>query len=795
MKFGFISKLCATGLALVTAGPLTLTQAAAPNVTLVENGRPKAVIRVSAGLMGDDVQLPTDATYTEQRAEAERRRLRESVRDLVYYLRAISGAELDVEEGLAPDNDTRLPMYVGNLAREVFGPPKLTYPYEQGWRLVIDSKGIGMIGESDLAASYALYEILHRLGCRWYMPGDLGECIPQKNTTVKLPIADDSATPSTVYRGIWAPPSFETLEGSRVRLNTSEPFTRRNRQGGLPLWATHGLARYIPDEELKANPEWRAIIGGKRHAKKLIWSKPEVAEAMVRGIIARLDKDYQPVIALAPADGIGWDESEDPAHDAGDWDPMANMMSKTDRFLVLCNRIAEGVTKTYPDVRFAVLIYVDYTRAPVREPVHPALIPYIAPILYNRMHPMKWENHPTASEQLALVKGWQNATDNLAYYWYGYNLSETWSPNPMITWWGQDLPILFGANVKYPYWFPETMSNFETSWLGLNLGMRLSWDASLNPDALVEEFISTFYGAAADPMREYWHHIDQAWVQAPEYSGAAWGFRRRFTPEVMKKARQYMNKALAMSSTPMELRRVTMADESLQQFERFMDIEEKVAAGTFHNLDQKADVWTETRKKLSAQYQENNAFYERWTYRIEWVEKPHLNVARDAARIAEQFTLLTPDPLKAWRFMPDPDNAAEAQGWLAPDHDDSAWRTTDTTLDTWSYLGFHNYFGKMVYRTSVAIPEIPEGKRVYLWLSRSTGRMQLFVNGELVSWRAPGGDTHESYGRYATPTSFDITETIRFGKKNMLAFLCERQGLDELGVGGLLGPVVLYRDN
>ena len=106
-----------------------------------------------------------------------------------------------------------------------------------------------------------------------------------------------------------------------------------------------------------------------------------------------------------------------------------------------------------------------------------------------------------------------------------------------------------------------------------------------------------------------------------------------------------------------------------------------------------------------------------------------------------------------------------------------------------------NYFGKMVYRTSVAIPKVPDGKRVYLWLSRSAGEMQLFVNGKTVPWRTPEGDPRESYSRYATPTSFDITETIRSGKKNTLGFLCERQGLDELGVGGLLGPVVLYRDN
>ncbi len=762
-------------------------------IVIVDHHRPKSVIRVPAGLMAEDVQPAQDASYDQRRREAERRRLRESVRDLAHYLRVISRAELDIEEGRPAPDDTRLPLYVGELARDVFGAPTVHYPYDQGWRLVIGADGIGMIGESDLAASYALYEVLHRLGCRWYMPGDLGECIPRMRT-VKLEPGDESRTPSTVYRGLWNPQSFFTFPGSRVRFNSADPFTRRNRQGGLPLWAGHGLAGYIPKEEREANPEWFAVINGKRHKSKLIWSKPEVADAMVRGIIARLDHEYQPVICLAPTDGIGWDESKDPAFDADDWDPVANMMSKTDRFLVLCNRIAEGVTKKHPDVRFAVLIYVDYTRAPVREPVHPALIPYLAPIFYNRMHPMDWPDHPTGVEQLKLVREWQQASRHLAYYWYGYNLSETWAPNPMITMWGRDLPILFDAQVKYPYWFPETVANFETSWIGLNLGMRLSWDASQTPDSLVNELITTFYGAASAPMRQYWHHIDQAWVDVPDYAGAAWGYRRRFTPDVMQKARQLMDEACAACKTAMEARRVAMADESLRQFERFMDMEEKLASGQFRKLDQIADTWWGMARGLSERYQKNSAFYEPFGYRYDWVKWPHWDIARHAAQLESEFTILTRTPISEWRIMVDSNSVAKTEGWLNPGYDDSAWRRTDATKDTWSHIGYHNYFGSMVYRTTVHTPRVPEGKRVHLWLSRASGEMTLVVNGIHVPWQTPDGKTEEAYQAYAKATSFDITDAIRPGEENTLAFLCTRRWFDEVGVGGLLGPVVLYRD-
>ena len=270
-------------------------QAANNEVLLVEKGQARAVVCVPAGLMAEDATLPKDAVYIDQSDEIQRRRLRDSVHDLVHYVEEMSGAKLDLLEGLVPASEKRLPIYVGSLATEVFGPTAKSYPYQQGWRLVVSDKGIGLIGESDLAVSYALYEVLHRFGCRWYMPGELGECIPQ-SATLALTACDLSTTPSTVWRGLWRPSTRSTLgRGFRLPLNTNESFNRRNRQGGLPLWAAHNLEHLITAEQREAHPEWRAIIKGQPHPVKLKWTRPEVAETIAKNLIAKLDKEYQPL--------------------------------------------------------------------------------------------------------------------------------------------------------------------------------------------------------------------------------------------------------------------------------------------------------------------------------------------------------------------------------------------------------------------------------------------------------------------------------------------------------------------
>src|SRR4029079_6883994 len=99
---------------------------------------------------------------------------------------------------------------------------------------------------------------------------------------------------------------------------------------------------------------------------------------------------------------------------------------------------------------------------------------------------------------------------------------------------------------------------------------------------------------------------------------------------------------------------------------------------------------------------------------------------KDAARIARDFTLLTPT-LRKWKWKQDREKKGEAAGWAGPSHDDRAWKSTDVAVDTWSALGLHNYMGAVWYRISVKVPAIPAGKKVYLWVGSTDGSVKVFV--------------------------------------------------------------------
>ena len=752
-------------------------------LTIVEEGRAKTAIFVPARLMDDASKNPELAgAWQSLKPEDLRRRLRESVQDFAAVLERMSGAKIDIIPGKPMADDKRIPILIGELAGEHFGKPQKTYPYGQGFRIVVNAQGVGLAGESDLGTSYALYTLLDQLGCRWYMPGPMGEVLPSTKT-IAVPEQDLSTGPYTIYRGLW----FTTNE-----------FSRRNRLGGMQLAAGHALEATVPKELRKSNPEIRAIVDGKPHDFRVKWTHPLVAQAIADSILTRRAKDpLQLTFSLSPDDGLGWDESDDAKHDAGDFDPSIQVISKTDRLLVLANRVGAAVAAKHPEVRLGLLAYADYTRPPLREKVHPIVVPQIAPITYSRAHLMSDDGEPNNKALRNIVEGWGKAAPATSYYFYGWFLAEPSAPNPLIAKWGSDIPYIYHQG-NCRYWQPETQPNFESCLHAHHLGIRLAWDPTQKPAAIIDELHRKFYGAAARPMADYWHFIDDVWTKTPEYSGCGFGYLRRWTPTRMQTARTLLDAGASAAKTTREKERVELANESLRLFERFMKLRHDQAEGRFANLAADAETWRIQIAAAAERYKEQLTFtktnYAPKTLAANYFVQFYEQTYKDASHIAKEFDVLTTPPLRQWQYRPDPDKKGETQGWMKRDHDDAAWRKTDVCIDTWSALGQHNYMGALWYRATVKAPALPAGKKIYLWIGATDGRVKVWVNGKHVPYRNAKKEHADTFSGYCQPASFDVTAALKAGDDNQISLLCTREFINELGTGGLLAPVVLYRE-
>jgi len=803
---------------VVALGPVA--EGLAGGVQLAEKGRAQCVIVAPAGWAAD-AEIPEELpSQAKNLLKARKILLRDSIQDLALYLGKMSGTTVEIVEDL-PAGEKRVPIHVGGKAQKVFGPVGISRAGLYGFRVVADpTRGIGLYGESDYGTSYAIYELLHRLGCRWFMPTDLGEVVPSARS-LAVPEMDDKLAPATAQRGMW---------------HGGAEFLRRNRlsrDSSDIVWLVSGdgsLERMFKKEDLEAHPEWRALgADGKPHHVALRLTHPGVADYLATKILAELDNVYEtlekaglrPGYALTPFDGqVPTEDPFERPHDPEPriWEPAAGRWSVTDRCMLLHNRIAEKVRAKYPKVAFGDLAYVNKMYPPAKQPVPEDFHITIAPIDFNRHHPMDWPDHPNEYWVRDLVQGWSKKGANLSAYWYGINLAELSAPCPFITKWGTDVRLLVENNLSG--WNPETMNGWDSMLPGYVLAARIAFYPQEKPEAILDDLWTKFYGAAAKPMARYWTGIDRAYLDAREYAGSPYGYFKIFTPEVMQAARANLDEALAACRTPLEYRRVKLIDESFRLFELYTNMREDWAAGKLATLADDYETWRwgvrnmqreyrvpMARNRYTADAYTGDGYVQGRHGNPAWSDSTYARGFKDGSRMEKEYARLG-TPLLEWKWRHNPGPAADAVPWTEPEHDDRDWPTTHVVRDTWSSLGHHfsltdeasGTSGRMAYRTTQKLPALPAGRKAFLWIGSTDGRATLYVNGQHVKYAVPektrtheAGDLTDAFDGYCKPARFDITAALQAGL-NQFTILCDRHRLNEIGTGGLIGPVVLYRE-
>ena len=297
-------------------------------------------------------------------------------------------------------------------------------------------------------------------------------------------------------------------------------------------------------------------------------------------------------------------------------------------------------------------------------------------------------------------------------------------------------------------------------------------------------------------MTAYWEYVDHAWTDSKEYSGCGFYFMKRWTPEVMAKSRQLMDAGLAAAQTPAEKFRVGLANESLKQHEHFMKMRHDLAEGKYANLASEGAAWMKRHVELGEQYKDQHTFTNvGWTPLT--VAGMYFNAFYkatydDATRVASEFNVVTP-PMRKWKFAVDEKKEGEAAGYAKVGFDDTAWKETDVCMDSWSALGYHDDFGSMWYRSNVKIPAAA-GKKTYLWIGSTDGKVKVFVNGQHIPYLNPKGESLPEFEGYCQPISLDISSAIKPDGENQISIFATRTFFNELGTGGLLSQTLIYQE-
>ncbi|MGI5817385.1 MAG: DUF4838 domain-containing protein [Armatimonadota bacterium] len=498
------------------AAIVMIAPAAAADLVLIDGGESVAVI-----VAGED-----DA---------------EAAAELQTYLLKMTGAELPVA-----DSATTGPRIVlGGLSDAECADLALEL---DGFVIRREGDALRLAGETPTGTRNAVYRFLDLQGVRWYLPGEVGEVVPERD---RLIVGDLEVVerPDYLHRSVW--PSLAARGMSVDDRAAFDEWKRRNLYGGVPVHVGHNFRAIAPASEyFEEHPDWYALRNGQRDpAGQLCTSNPEVIAQTVRAAQAHFDeKPEQTMFSLSPDDHVRFCHCPDcEALDPPEFQGLDT--GKGRRLMVYANEVAERLQETHPGKNVAFYAYWGAVEAPGDVDAHPNVIVFFTPIGMAFNYPLQDPRSPVNRIHDDWYMGWRNVAEQMGIRHY-YNFSSVlWIPWRVLT---DELRYQYEHHALYMN--AELWSDAEGSQLSYWILARVLWDVDADVDALFDDYVNGLYGPAAEPMRRYYARLTDSFSYGP--GELLWPrtlerqrpFLRMLTPEVISASRDDLREARALAA-------------------------------------------------------------------------------------------------------------------------------------------------------------------------------------------------------------------------------------------------------
>lgn len=641
---------------------------------------------------------------------------------------------------------------------------------ESGFFIEVAGSTVRLAGTTPTATLYAVYELLERLGCRWFWPGEIGEVVPSR-PRIELEEFSEVQVPDFTGRVLQAlPPGEETAT-----------WALRNKLGGAHYPGAHSWGRLVPaDRYFETHPEYFAEVDGERVPKQLCTSNPAVAALAAQSIIEMHEANPERTwFGIGPNDGGGFCECEEcRALDTGDVNPLSGNVSLTDRLMTFFNAIAAQVHQVYPEIRFAFYAYHDYVQPPTRVMPDPSIVPAIAPIRLCRLHGMGDSLCPERNYHQHLIREWTRICPEVYHRGYSYNLAGPNLPLNYVSRWAIEIPFCRRNGIA-GFRVETQMSWANYGPLGYVMA-KLMWDTRHDVHELLDDFYSRFYGPAARPMGLYWAYMDRQRREAPYHTGNAVNIPDIYSGRDMRYMKEQLVEALRVTRGDRRYEeRVRIATRSWDYLDAFIGMREQSER---QDWGRAADALKDMREigRWFVEYDPPLMHPRGGLNRLERFWAPIVEEAAARTRDGNRLVTRLGDE---WRVFMDPNDAGEFLNYQSPRVDDDAWQKLRTYSASWSDQGLRYYKGIMWYRQTVEVSGAPAGRRLMLWFGGIDDSARVWVNGTYIGMAETNG---------WQPVEFDITHAVRLGRENLVAVKVTNEKLNELGTGGITQPVMIW---
>ncbi len=457
--------------------------------------------------------------------------------ELAHYLQAATGAELPIVAiADAPDAGR---MLVGAAALPL-APDSAELA---GDAFIVRAVGDDLVlaGAPPRGTLYAVFDFLEReVGCRWF--NWYGEEHVPDLARLTVGEIDRREEPAFATRDVYFHRNSDPTVARNfvLRSRISGPATAnllgeegyggtRHINGGPGV---HTLFHYIsPEQHLDEHPEWFSLVSGRRQARQLCFTNPELRQAMTEAVRAQAATMQGVRNISISAQDTGGEFCECEAcravveREGCPGGPLYDYILE----------VADALAEDYPDVFVTTLAYrhsqSEEPPAGLHMPGNVIII--FAPIDANFAAALE---HPSNAETLANITRWPERCEHL-WVWYYTNPygSATGLPIGNLGRLADDMRLFRHIGVEGFFIEHDTgiaqmhlLADLQT-WLLA----KLMWEPERDLQALIADFTDHYYGPAAPMIRDYIDLLERE--TAARQIGMRWsaspGQFKHLTPE------------------------------------------------------------------------------------------------------------------------------------------------------------------------------------------------------------------------------------------------------------------------
>ncbi len=502
-------------------------------LTLSTNGRTEYVI-----------VLGGDATAAEKTAAAE-------LRD---HLGKVTGADFAIRN--EPDVAGDAPqILVGPSTRAKQRCPKVDWAALGQDGIVMRTVGDQLVlaGGRPRGTLYAVYTFLEDVvGCRWWTSTEA--YVPSK-PTLTIGKLDTAHTPKLRYReAFYRDVNRHTTFAARLKCNGHFSAIPPSRGGHYTIlgWCHTFYQLLPPDKHFAAHPEWYSEIDGKRShdRKQLCLTNDEMRRALTQEALAWIRKAPDAgIIDISQNDWHGQCQCvKCRALEAAEGSPAGPLVH-------FVNAVAADIEKEFPGVLVQTLAY-QYTRKPPLK-VRPRknVVIRLCSIECDFAQPLDSDANAKFRDD---IKRWSAVAPNLAIWNYVTNFRNYILPHPNLR--------VLAPNLRF-FVRHGAVSVFEQGDSGSSIGdfvrlrawvlAHLMWDPSRDDKALIDEFLTGYYGPAGRHLKAYLELVHDAFRRRGGVLRCYHTHTDYLTPDELAKAMALFEQAAkAVAGDPVLARRV-----------------------------------------------------------------------------------------------------------------------------------------------------------------------------------------------------------------------------------------------